>query len=52
MDAWRDHPYVDIIDNRSNFDVKINKLIDLVVKRIGINVGDRLVFSIQMGWVS
>ena len=41
MDAWRDHPYVDIIDNRSDFDSKINRLIDLVVKRIGINVGDR-----------
>jgi len=41
MDAWRDHPYVDIIDNRADFDAKINKLIDLVVKRIGINVGDR-----------
>ena len=43
MDAWRDHPYVDIIDNRSDFDSKINRLIDLVVKRIGIDVGDRLV---------
>ena len=41
MEAWRDHPYVDIIDNRSDFDSKINRLIDLVVKRIGINVGDR-----------
>jgi len=41
MDAWRDHPYVDIIDNRADFDSKINRLIDLVVKRIGINVGDR-----------
>lgn len=43
MEAWRDHPYVDIIDNRSDFDSKINRLIDLVVKRIGIDVGDRLV---------
>jgi predicted ATPase len=41
MDSWRDHPYVDIIDNRSDFDKKINKLIDLVVRRIGINIGDR-----------
>jgi len=41
MEAWRDHPYVDIIDNRSDFDSKINRLVDLVVKRIGINVGDR-----------
>lgn len=41
MEAWRDHPYVDIIDNRSDFDAKIDRLIDLVVRRIGINVGDR-----------
>eukprot|EP00088_Acartia_fossae_P054455 TRINITY_DN625_c0_g1_i16.p1 TRINITY_DN625_c0_g1~~TRINITY_DN625_c0_g1_i16.p1 ORF type:complete len:434 (-),score=171.11 TRINITY_DN625_c0_g1_i16:495-1796(-) len=41
MDAWRDHPYVDIIDNRADFDSKINKLIDVVVRRIGINIGDR-----------
>merc|ERR1719336_2700773 len=41
MEAWRDHPYVDIIDNRSDFDSKIKRLIDVVVKRIGINVGDR-----------
>merc|ERR1719495_2359191 len=41
MEAWRDHPYVDIIDNRSDFDSKINRLIDVVVKRVGINVGDR-----------
>jgi len=43
MEAWRDHPYVDIIDNRSDFDSKINRLIDVVVKRVGINVGDRFV---------
>jgi hypothetical protein len=43
MEAWRDHPYVDIIDNRADFDTKINKLIDLVVRRIGINVGDRCI---------
>ena len=46
MEAWHDHPYVDIIDNRSDFDSKINRLIDLVVKRIGINVGDRCVGNI------
>jgi len=41
LEAWRDHPYVDIVDNRSDFDTKINRVIDLVVKRVGINVGDR-----------
>ncbi len=46
MEAWRDHPYVDIIDNRADFDTKINKLIDLVVRRIGINVGDRCMINL------
>ena len=55
MEAWRDHPYVDIIDNRwsrqaimmtasslrADFDSKMNRLIDVVVRRIGIDVGDR-----------
>ena len=30
MEAWRDHPNVDIIDNRSNFSSKISRLNDLV----------------------
>jgi len=41
MEAWRDHPYVDIIDNRADFDSKMNRLVDVVVRRIGIDVGDR-----------
>merc|ERR1712032_984857 len=40
MEAWRDHPYVDIIDNRADFDSKMNRLVDVVVRRIGIDVGD------------
>merc|ERR1711997_650299 len=40
-EAWRDHPYVDIIDNRADFDSKMNRLVDVVVRRIGIDVGDR-----------
>jgi len=42
LEAWRDHPYVDIIDNRSDFDCKVNRMIDLVVRRIGLDVGDQL----------
>ena len=45
MEAWKDHPYVDVIDNRSDFDAKVDKLINLVVRRIGINVGDRSSFN-------
>jgi hypothetical protein len=40
MEAWRYHPNVDIIENRSNFSSKISRLNDLVVKRIGIDVGN------------
>jgi len=32
---------VDIIDNRADFDSKMNRLVDVVVRRIGIDVGDR-----------
>jgi hypothetical protein len=57
MEAWRDHPYVDIIDNRADFDTKINKLIDLVVRRIGINVGDRcminlIIYELQFNFIA
>jgi len=45
MEAWREHPYVDIVDNRKSrdFDGKLKHLIDVVVKRIGLDaeVGDR-----------
>merc|ERR1711935_162672 len=36
MEAWEMHPYVDIVDNRGNFDSKIKHLVDIVVKRIGL----------------
>lgn len=41
-EAWVGHPYVDIIDNSSDFDTKIKNLISLVAWRIGINIGDRM----------
>jgi len=41
MEAWSEHPYVDIVDNKSDFDSKLNHLVDLVVKRIGLEIGDR-----------
>jgi len=42
-EAWVGHPYVDVIDNSSDFESKIKHLIKLVAWRIGINIGDRLV---------
>ncbi|XP_040572356.1 TRPL translocation defect protein 14 isoform X2 [Lepeophtheirus salmonis] len=41
-EAWVGHPYVDLVDNSSNFDTKIKKLIAIVAFRMGINVSDRL----------
>jgi len=41
MEAWGEHPYVDVVDNRADFETKLKHLVDVVVKRIGIEVGDR-----------
>lgn len=41
-EAWIGHPYVDIIDNKSNFESKINRLISCVAVKMGIDIGDRL----------
>jgi len=36
------HPYVDVVDNSSDFEHKINVLIEKVSGSIGLDVGDRL----------
>jgi len=41
-EAWIGHPYVDIIDNKSDFDNKLNRLISCVCVKMGIDIGDRL----------
>lgn len=41
-EAWIGHPYVDIIDNKSDFENKINRLISCVAVKMGIDIGDRL----------
>jgi len=41
MEAWEMHPYVDIVDNRGNFDSKVKHLVDIVVRRIGLEIGYR-----------
>lgn len=40
--AWVGHPYVDIVDNSSDFESKIRCLISKVAWTIGIDIGDRL----------
>jgi len=41
MEAWGEHPYIDVVDNRSDFETKLKHLIDVVIKRIGLDCGDR-----------
>ncbi|XP_018022344.1 TRPL translocation defect protein 14-like isoform X2 [Hyalella azteca] len=40
--AWIGHPYFDVIDNTSDFDTKIKRMISMVCQKIGIDTGDRL----------
>ncbi|KAI1285686.1 hypothetical protein HDE_11596 [Halotydeus destructor] len=40
--SWVGHPYVDIIDNSTDFNGKLTRVIDCICKRIGIDTGDRL----------
>ena len=41
-EAWLGHPYIDVIDNSTDFDTKMRRMISTVCRRIGINPGDRL----------
>lgn len=40
--AWVGHPYFDVIDNSTDFETKMNRMIDSVCQKLGINTGDRL----------
>ncbi|XP_004444307.2 TRPL translocation defect protein 14 isoform X7 [Drosophila pseudoobscura] len=40
--AWVGHPYFDVIDNSTNFEAKMNRLIESVCQKVGIDIGDRL----------
>ncbi|XP_054166405.1 TRPL translocation defect protein 14-like [Oppia nitens] len=42
IEAWVGHPYIDVIDNSTDFDTKLTRMIANVCKRIGIDAGDRL----------
>jgi len=39
-EAWVGHPYVDVIDNRADFETKMRRLIRIVAQRCGIDLGD------------
>lgn len=40
--AWIGHPYFDVIDNSTEFETKINRMLECVCQKLGIDTGDRL----------
>lgn len=40
--AWVGHPYFDVIDNSTNFETKMNRMIESVCQKLGLDTGDRL----------
>lgn len=40
--AWIGHPYFDVIDNSTQFEAKMNRMIECVCQKLGIDTGDRL----------
>ncbi|XP_060530046.1 TRPL translocation defect protein 14 [Cylas formicarius] len=40
--AWVGHPYFDVIDNSTNFEGKMRRMIGSVCHKIGLAIGDRL----------
>ncbi|OAF71435.1 hypothetical protein A3Q56_00781 [Intoshia linei] len=43
LQAWIGHPYIDVIDNSTNFAHKKMRLIKAICERMGIDTSDRLV---------
>lgn len=40
--AWVGHPYFDVIDNSTDFEGKMRRMIGVVCQKVGIDTGDRL----------
>lgn len=40
--AWVGHPYFDVIDNSTDFETKMNRMLECVCQKLGIDTGDRL----------
>ncbi|KAL3856761.1 hypothetical protein ACJMK2_011481, partial [Sinanodonta woodiana] len=40
--AWVGHPYMDVVDNSTDFEEKVMRMISAVCSRLGIDPGDRL----------
>ncbi|XP_063603821.1 TRPL translocation defect protein 14-like [Penaeus indicus] len=41
-EAWVGHPYFDVIDNSTDFDTKMRRMISVVCQKLGVDTGDRL----------
>jgi len=41
-EAWVGHPYFDVIDNSTEFDTKLRRMLNAVCQRMGLDTGDRL----------
>ena len=46
LQAWLGHPYLDVIDNTTDFEQKVRRVIEMVCrrmgKRLGVDIDDRL----------
>ncbi|XP_055328009.1 TRPL translocation defect protein 14-like isoform X2 [Paramacrobiotus metropolitanus] len=42
MKAWIGHPYLEVMDNTTTFDMKMRRLVQSVCARLGLDTGDRL----------
>lgn len=40
--SWVGHPYFDVIDNSTDFETKMNRMIECVCQKLGLDTGDRL----------
>jgi hypothetical protein len=40
--CWIGHPYFDVIDNSTDFETKVNRMIESVCQKLSIDTGDRL----------
>lgn len=41
-EAWVGHPYLEVIDNSTDFETKLKRLIATVCLKVGVEIGDRL----------
>uniref|UniRef100_T1ILT8 Uncharacterized protein n=1 Tax=Strigamia maritima TaxID=126957 RepID=T1ILT8_STRMM len=41
-ESWIGHPYFDVIDNSTEFDDKLRRMISSVCQKLGVDTGDRL----------